>query len=295
MDLRQIQALHAQYSGQPVVIDMTRHTAAMPALPAPEGGNSLRSQGAALAAKLRTARRPALIGVAIVALAGLGGMSAARVWHATHGSVHPTPAAPAAAHLPTPAQSMDDGTMPVNAAPAKSLTASDLDPQKGTGPSGLSNVDARSLVIPAAVPRTDPRAAAESTTPEQRAAASPIHAQRPAAPAETVQPAIAPQAVVPTPAPAPTATQNAPTPAVSRAAESRSAPATASVPATATNATAAAAAAEQSHAPAKPVLRPLHHLTRQQPAANDEPAAPSTTTPAPSKAPAAKSGDVQLF
>ncbi|MGF6812791.1 hypothetical protein OKW30_008008 [Paraburkholderia sp. Clong3] len=274
MDLRQIQALHAQYSGQPVVIDITSHTAAMPALPAPEGGKSLRSHGAALTAALSTARRPALIGIAVAALAGLAGMSAARVWHATHESFHPAPAAvaPAPARLPTAAQSMDDSTMPVNAVRAKPLTASDFDVQKATGSSGLANVDARSLAMPPAAPRIDPRTATESTNPEQRAAVPPIHAQRPTAPTQTAQPAIAPQALAPS--------QNASAPVAPTA-----------TPTT----TAAAAPAEQSHGPAKPALRPLHHLTRHQPTANEEPAAPATTTPAPSKAPAAKSGDVQLF
>ncbi|MGF6292472.1 hypothetical protein [Paraburkholderia youngii] len=286
MDLRQIQALHAQYSGQPVVIDITRHTAAMPALPAPEGGKSLRSHGAALTAALRTARRPALIAVAIAALAGLAGMSAARVWHATRENIHPAPiaVAPASAQVPATSQSVGDGTMPINAAPAKPLTASDLEVPKATGPSGLASVDARSLAMPAAAAGTDLRAATQSTNPEQRAAASPIHAQRPTAPAQTAPLAVTSQAQAqaqaqaPAPAPAPSPSQSAPTP-------------TTATPTT----TAAAAPAEQSHGPARPALRPLHHLTRHQPTANDEPAAPSTTTPAPSKAPAAKSGDVQLF
>jgi hypothetical protein len=281
MDLRQIQALHAQYSGQPVVIDITRHTAAMPALPAPERGKSLRSKGAAMTVALRTAGRPALIAVAIAALAGLAGMSAARVWHATRENIHPAPiaVAPASAHLPTPSQSVDDGTMPINAAPAKPLTASDFEVQKATGPSGLANVDASSLAMPDAAAITDLRAATQSTNPEQRAAVSPIHAQRPAAPAQTAQPAITPQAQAQPQAQAPAPSQNA-TPA----------------PTTATpTTTAAAAPTEQSHGPAKPALRPLHHLTHHQPTGNDEPAAPSTTTSAPSKAPAAKSGDVQLF
>ncbi|WP_246392462.1 hypothetical protein [Paraburkholderia youngii] len=280
MDLRQIQALHAQYSGQPVVIDITRHTAAMPALPAPEGGKSLRSQGAAMTAALRTARRPALIAVAIAALAGLAGMSAARVWHATRENIHPAPiaVAPASAQVPATSQSVGDGTMPINAAPAKPLTASDLEVPKATGPSGLASVDARSLAMPAAAAGTDLRAAPQATNPEQGAAASPIHAQRPTAPAQTAPLAITPQAQAPAPAPAPS-----PSP-------SQSAP----TPTTATPTT-TAAAVEQPHGPARPALRPLHHLTRHQATANDEPAAPSTTTAAPSKAPAAKSGDVQLF
>ncbi|MGF6652893.1 hypothetical protein OKW34_003482 [Paraburkholderia youngii] len=266
MDLRQIQALHAQYSGQPVVIDITCHTAAMPALPAPERGKSLGS------AALRTARRPALIAVAIAALAGLAGMSAARVWHATRENFYPAPSAvaPASAHVPATSQSVGDGTMPINAAPAKPLTASDLEVPKATGPSGLASVDARSLAMPAAAARTDLRAASPSTNPEQRAAASPIHAQRPTAPAQTAPLAITPQAQAQAPAPA--SSKSAPTP-------------TTATPTT----TAAAAPAEQPHGSARPALRPLHHLTRHQPTANDEPAAPSTTTPA------AKSGDVQLF
>ncbi|MGF6547231.1 hypothetical protein QFZ96_002302 [Paraburkholderia youngii] len=151
MDLRQIQALHAQYSGQPVVIDITRHTAAMPALPAPEGGKSLRSQGAAMTAALRTARRPALIAVAIAALAGLGGMSAARVWHATRENIHPAPiaVAPASAQVPATSQSVGDGTMPINAAPAKPLTASDLEVPKATDrPASRASTRGRSRCRP---------------------------------------------------------------------------------------------------------------------------------------------------
>jgi hypothetical protein len=41
MDLREIQALHAQYSSQPVTIDIASQVAAMPVLPAPERNDKL--------------------------------------------------------------------------------------------------------------------------------------------------------------------------------------------------------------------------------------------------------------
>ncbi|BCF95250.1 hypothetical protein PPGU16_83170 (plasmid) [Paraburkholderia largidicola] len=64
MDLREIQALHAQYTAQPVIIDIASHTAAMPALPAPDAGPSARVRvlhlagGCARQASLPSSRLP---------------------------------------------------------------------------------------------------------------------------------------------------------------------------------------------------------------------------------------------
>ncbi|MGF6960809.1 hypothetical protein [Paraburkholderia youngii] len=65
MNLREIQALHAQYSTQPVIIDLASHTAAMPALPAPDRVPLARTRAVELGAVLRKAGKPAVLALAI--------------------------------------------------------------------------------------------------------------------------------------------------------------------------------------------------------------------------------------
>src|SRR5258708_19454763 len=110
MDRRQIRALHAKCSPQRVVIDSAGHEAAMPALPAPERGAGREWKSGGMSTKLRKAGRPALLCVAIAALAGGGGMSAAKIWRVMHDSVaapvHPVEqTAPAQAQAPLPTAS----------------------------------------------------------------------------------------------------------------------------------------------------------------------------------------------
>src|ERR1700738_3383620 len=113
MDLREIQALHAQYSSQPVTIDIAAQVAAMPALPAPEYEPTAR-RFAALRAQATQFGRPTLIVVAIAAVAGLAGTGAANLWQSMR---HPGAAIPAVAPGRTAQAARptsDSAEMPIN-------------------------------------------------------------------------------------------------------------------------------------------------------------------------------------
>lgn len=287
MDIRQIQALHAQYSPHPVVIDIAGHASAMPALPAPESSAGPRfGRGwnvSGVAAKLRKAGRPALLCLAIAAIAGGGGMSAAKIWRVMHDGAA-APVNPVDRAAAAPAQVPVTSESGINAAPARPLTASDFGQQPAVT-SALASVDPRSLEnsTQKAAPTGGQAGNNAANSTLAQAAASSIHAQRAATPAQPVVvqavtqlASVAPSAPVrPTaPAPAQQAMVPAPAPASERAASAAEAPAV------------------------RPVLRPIRHLsshhatvTASEPSAT--PAAPTQTVPA--KAPAAKGGDVQLF
>ncbi|WP_454875551.1 hypothetical protein [Paraburkholderia xenovorans] len=274
MDIREIQALHAQYTAQPVIIDLSSHTAAMPMLPAPERSASGLLPPRALLSKMRSAGRPALLALAIAAIAGAGGVSAARIWQAMHATAHvphdaQTPGRPASAVAPQPASA----DMPVNAAPPRPLTSGDLDTALTGGRTPLSHVDPKALTAPTPVvvaPAHDSQPAAVT-----QAAASPIRATR----------ATAAAAQTPPQASEPDATQPA----------QRQNPALTTRVAANTAPNPASQAESAQPAATRPALRPIHHIKpHREPApsvAHDAPAAP----PAQPIAPAAKSGDVQLF
>lgn len=274
MDIREIQALHAQYTAQPVTIDLSRHTAAMPMLPAPERSASGLLPARALMSKMRSAGRPALLALAIAAIAGAGGVSAARIWQAMHATAHfphdaQTPGRPA----PAAAQQPASADMPVNAAPPRPLTSGDLDTALTGGRTPLSHVDSKALTAPMPVvvaPARDSQPAAVT-----QAAASPIRATH----------ATAAAAQTPPQASEPGATQPA----------RRQDPAPAARVAANTAANPASQAESEQPAATRPALRPIHHIKPHREAApsvtHDAPAAP----PAQPTAPAAKSGDVQLF
>ncbi|MBB5511083.1 hypothetical protein HDG35_007380 [Paraburkholderia sp. JPY681] len=287
MNLREIQALHAQYSTQPVIIDLASHTAAMPALPAPDRVPPARTRAVELGAVLRKAGKPAVLALAIAALAAGGGVSAARIWHAMHETVvvpkvpvAPNPAKPS----PVPAGN-SDGTMPINVAPARPLVSSDLDTHRPVAQSALADVDARTLasqsVLPAAPASQAPHASAVS------AAASPIRMQRSSPAATSVNgiatpsPATEPSQLAPKVTDAPDNNQPAATPPV--------------VPATTQpKAVPGGSAQDAPRAESRPALRPLHRLTHHAAAtANSDIAEPAA--PAQPKAQPSKSGDVQLF
>lgn len=80
MDIRDIQALHAQYSSQPVVIDINSHVRALPAPHRP--GLARDRLTTRLVSSGRKLGRPAAIVVALAAGAALTGICAARLWHA---------------------------------------------------------------------------------------------------------------------------------------------------------------------------------------------------------------------
>ena len=109
MDIREIQALYAQYSSQPVVIDIDSHVRA---LPAPAGHESTRKRTIeTLKSTYRRVGRPTAIVLALALGAGVAGVSAAKLWHAAHArqaAVHVEPAAShsasaATAHAAAPA------------------------------------------------------------------------------------------------------------------------------------------------------------------------------------------------
>lgn len=273
MDIRQIQALHAQYSPHTVVIDIAGHTAAMPALTAPERDprGTWRLKG--LPGAFRKAGRPALLFVGITALAAGSGMSAAKIWRVMHedGAI----AQVRAVERPTvPAATQGASESVINAAPARPLTASDFGQQPATS-SALASVDPRSLSLSAQSVAPVAREAGSTTSSTlARAAASAIHAQHEAPPAQATatpnpEPSRAPVA------PAATPVQQASAPVVVPAGEH---------------------AASAADAPAaKSVLRPLRHLTSHHKTASPGDEQANTSQTAPARAPATKSGEVQLF
>ncbi|MGF6439210.1 hypothetical protein QF001_000811 [Paraburkholderia youngii] len=86
--------------------------------------------------------------------------------------VAPNPAKPS----PVPAGS-SDGTMPINAAPARPLVSSDLDTHRPVAQSALADVDARTLASQSVLPAA-PVAQAPHASAVNAAAASPIRMQR---------------------------------------------------------------------------------------------------------------------
>ncbi|MCR4469830.1 MULTISPECIES: hypothetical protein [unclassified Burkholderia] len=196
MDIREIQALHAQYAAHPVVIDINGHVQAMPALPAPEGNRSriaLPRLG-----RFKRLVRPVAIAVAVAALAAGGGVSAAKLWRvlrvpsraeATHEATTPAPrpASAAASALAGP----------------RSLIAADFAGSNSAPTGVLASVDPRSLTARHDPPPTDssPR---EQAAPSDfdKAAAAPIRAPRTAPIAQAAAQTVAPATTEPAPPPA---------------------------------------------------------------------------------------------
>lgn len=301
MDLKEIQALHAQYAAPTLTIDLAGQMASMPALPAPDEDGGGRRRGIPFGAVLRY-RRHALIALAVAAVAGGAGVSAARIWQALHSQVaprvaaaHPVPAV--VTSKPVIAQTDNDGNMPINVAPPRPLSSTDFDRSGAPRANGLASVDPRSLSksIDIAPTGTGPRP--EPTRPivdETAAAASPIHASTHRAEA-TTQPAAVPQtgvraAIAPA---APARTQAAPVAAV--ASEPAVAP-TGTLGAGAAPAAPQVATSPADKAPAH-TLRPLHRVTSHRKPADEAPVDPAASSAAATKAPTApvRSSDVQLF
>ncbi|TDN59014.1 hypothetical protein [Paraburkholderia sp. BL10I2N1] len=308
MDIRQIQALHAQYASQPVVIDIAGHVKAMPALPAPDANTSAADSLRRVAAALQRAGKPAAIIVAVAALAAGGGISAAKLWKVIHTSLSaPTTLATSASSLPqaTVAQAGSDSDSPINAAPPRPLTASDFGGRNPEMQSALSNVDAHALIAPRTP--SGPQQVTNITSSasgEAGAAASPIRMVRPTTASQPVSPApvIASaqanaQASASAVAPGTQQAQPVNQPDTDRSAVQTTAMAT---PTPSQPATVAIAPAT----PAKPALRQIRRITAHHShEAGDAASTPGTPaqTPAPAAsagnrpATAGKSGDVQLF
>lgn len=281
MDLREIQALHAQYSAKPVIIDLASHTAAMPALPAPDRGGAAGAGIDKFVGKLSTVGKPTLVALAIAAVAAVGGMSIARIWHAMHETVA-APTSSAATQAPVSAsEPTRDRRIDVN--PAHPLTSKDLDSVAPVTHSALSNVDARSLASTTAAPVADRTVSTTPPAAENVAAASPIRIQRPAAavsPATAASAAPAPQAV-PT-ADAQVRSLPAPAPVLQQSPVQSKAPVATPVQ-------------EAAKPETRPALRPLHHVTPHQVTTPSNEASPEPAAPTQPKAQPGKTGDVQLF
>jgi hypothetical protein len=290
MDIRQIQALHAQYSPHSVVIDIAGHTAAMPALAAPERGPHRKWDLKALPGAFRKAARPALLFVGIAALAGGGGMSAAKIWRVMHESgaaaqMRPVERATVPATTPGASESA------INAAPARPLTAADFGQQPATS-SALASVDPRSLAISAqSVAPVAHEAEHTTNSTLAEAAASSIHAQHGALAQAVANPnsmPSAPEGAPATPVPAITRSTVRPIARATAATPEQQPAASEPVPVTGHPASAAEAST------AKPVLRPLRHLTSHHKTATPGDEQAVVPQPAPAAA-ASKGGEVQLF
>ncbi|AIO71078.1 MULTISPECIES: hypothetical protein [Burkholderia cepacia complex] len=176
MDIREIQALHAQYSSQPVVIDINSHVRA---LPAPERQKSARERVTArLSSASRKLGRPAAIVLAVAAGAGLAGISAAKLWHA----LHPPQAA---AHIEqSPAQAAATPPAPAAAStpssPQRQLTSADFVEPPDRPPATTPRVDTQALRTGGSSASMAPANAATpaAATDLEKAAASPIRAER---------------------------------------------------------------------------------------------------------------------
>lgn len=271
MDLREIQALHAQYASQPVTIDLAGQVAALPALPGAAGQLEPVPQSGRTAALLRASAKPVAIGLAAGAVAIGCALSGLQLYQGMHKV--PTPAAvTAAAPISVPAHQ----DMPVNSEPAHPLTARDLDGHSDMPGSGLSSVDLHSLEKTPARTVEAAVATGQAATTQQSAAASPIHA--------------------PHTSPAPTAVAAAPVAlTVAQPASASLMPSTQTVDSKAdgpAGLVAPSVASEPTPA-TKPAAKPAHRTVHRR--SQTEPAAAGTEVPTKPAAPAGKSVDVQLF
>lgn len=272
MDIREIQALHARYSSQPVVIDINCHVRA---LPAPVSQESTRDRVAArLTSACRRYGRPTAIAVALALGAGVTGMCAAKLWHVLH--------TPQAAALVEPTSTQSTAAAPTHATAASApsglkrpLTGADFAESAERTAASLPHVNAEALVAsePPGTPAPPKPSTHAAPSDLEKAAASPVRASRTAAATTAGQ---QPAASAPTPA----------SPASSAAVS-----------------TAGAAPAVQSAAQPK---APPHHIHRaaarqRQDVASAEAPAPAThadpakVEQAPKPATPAKVGDVSLF
>ncbi len=171
MDIREIQALHSQYSSRPIVIDIGGHVRALPA-PDPQESHRRRVT-ARIASFAQKFGKPTAIWLAVVMGAGVSGVCAAKLWHALHPpqpsahierpTVRPTVAAPVAATASTPPVSQ------------RQLTSADFADPPGHAP-GSAGLDSQA---PRSADAAAPAALVSKASPangNERAAASPVQA-----------------------------------------------------------------------------------------------------------------------
>ncbi len=171
MDIREIQALHSQYSSRPIVIDIGGHVRA---LPAPDPQESHRRRVTARIASFgRKFAKPAAICLAAGMGAGVTGVCAAKLWHALHPSqpsahierptARPAVAAPVATTTSTPSVSQ------------RQLTSADFADPPGHTP-GSAGIDSQA---PRSADTAAPAALVSEASPangNESVAASPVQA-----------------------------------------------------------------------------------------------------------------------
>lgn len=291
IDLREIQALHARYAREPVIIDLESLVRARPAPLLLAHDLNVKSTVPSPLRRAWDARanvgRAALMVVGGTVLSAAIGMGAAAAWsriNARHAASIPTPTAqatPAAAVGQAAPDDVADGE-PANA--VRPLTSRDLGTQSARA-AALSSVDPASLLrsaTPAAAAKNDQtnggRTAASAD--EQRAIASPLRQHILGRTAQSGPAAVAPMHIPPARASEPAQAPSAPAKAVEQPTQSLAA---ASVT--------PAAQPERAQAPA-PVHRAARHRApspQQTGSSSDVKSAPAAST-APQHG-----GDVQLF
>ncbi|RQR26379.1 hypothetical protein DIE23_30150 [Burkholderia sp. Bp9143] len=185
MDIREIQALHAKYATQPVVIDINGHVEAMPALPAPEGNR--RRIALPRLGRFKRLIRPVAIAVAAAAIAAGGGVSAAKLWRALRAPSHAELAHEATTPAPRPAPAAASAVTGAHA-----LTAADFAGSTSAPTGALASVDPRSLTTRHDAPPGNPSPREQpAPSDSDKAAAAPIRAPRAAPVAPTAAAAAA--------------------------------------------------------------------------------------------------------
>ncbi|MFT0173425.1 hypothetical protein ACLKMY_31265 [Paraburkholderia mimosarum] len=269
IDLREIQALHARYAREPVVIDLENQIRAMPAPLLLSHAPTSRPTGLRRAwnARWQIGRVSLTVIGGTVVCAALG-MGAARLWPTPHSRAINTPPVPAA----TPASPQSDASL---SASTPSATAQPLNSQaletSPRGTPGLAAVDPSALIQDHGSPRAPGTAAPQpaATTDEQKAIVSPIPQRAITGASAAAVASVAPVAPV--------------------AAVAASTPQAASV-----EPTAHASAASQAPASQPEAHRPVRHLVHLHPVTpRDVP--PVADAQKSAAAPAPRNGDVQLF
>ncbi|WP_321817900.1 MULTISPECIES: hypothetical protein [unclassified Paraburkholderia] len=282
IDLREIQALHARYAREPVVIDLEAQLRARPAPLLLAHDPNVKTSGASPLRRVWKARgslgRGALMIVGGTALSAAIGMGAARLWATVHHD-HAAPIQPASSQHASDKPSPQIGNAPEDgqdASPddaARPLTSQDLGtPARATG--ALASVDPSALLRPAPLASPQNTVRPDAATDEQRAIASPVRQHVLERLAQASAPTVAPMHIAP-PAAAATAAP---------AATVKASPAAAKAPEPAAPDQLASAASTR-HA-----IRHRAPVARQ-PAPTADPKAPSVQTPGA----APHGGDVQLF
>jgi hypothetical protein len=296
IDLREIQALHARYAREPVVIDLESLVRARPAPLLLAHDPNIKSATASPWRRAWDARgnvgRGALMVVGGTVLSAAIGMGAAAAWSKIHehraASVSTPPVQAITAAAVGQTATTDDVADGAPASAVRPLTSQDLG-APSTRAAALSSVDPAALLrsaTPAAAANTNQadagRAAASSD--EQRAIASPLRQHILGRASQNGPTPVAPMHIPPAGTTEPAQVPAAPAKAVEQSTQAPPAPA---APTSVTQ----AASPERTQAPA-----PVHRVARHRAPAPQQTGSSTDVKSAPA-APSAPQhgGDVQLF